>query len=197
VYLQTRVLEQYIVIGGVLLCFTPLFFSSIIPFVVPIACYLIAWKTFGISPKYIRFSSQIETIVLLSILNVCTFLAIFDPFEIVRFPIESYLYFITLELLIRTVLFEFMRRKGFNKTIPLVFVNVLYVCCGLFYTYHFVEFLLLPLLMMGISVIFHSVLIIKQQRLWWHLLMSIVLTFCMVSDNLQKILSNFLSFFFA
>lgn len=196
-YLQTRVLEQYIVIGGVLLCFTPLFFSSITPFVVPIASYLLAWITFGISPKYIRFSSQIETTALLSILNVCSLLAIFDPFEIVPFPIESYLYFITLELLIRTVLFEFMRRKGFNKTIPLVFVNVLYVCCGLFYTCHFVEFLLLPLLMMGISVLLYSLLIIKLQRLWWQLLISIILTFCMVSYDLQKILSNFLSFFFA
>lgn len=192
-YLQTRVLEQYIVIGGVLLCFTPLFFSSITPFVVPIACYLLAWITFGVSPKYIRFTSKIETILLVTVLNVCCFWAIFDPFEIVRFPIESYLYFLSLELLIRTVLFEFMIRKGFDKTIPLVFVNVLFVCCGLFYTYQSFDLLFAPLLMISVSVILHSVLIYKNLGLWWQLLMSIVLTFCLTSYDLQKILTNILS----
>jgi hypothetical protein len=196
VYLQTRVLEQYIVIGGVLLCFTPLFFSSITPFVVPIACYLLAWITFGISPKYIRFSSQIETIVLLSILYVCTFLAIFDPFEIVGFPLAIFLYLISLELLLRTVLFEFMIRKGFQKTIPLIFVNVLYVFCGFFYTYRYFENFFVPLLLMSISVVLYSILIVTSQRLWWQLLMSILLTFCFIYFDVQRLLTVVLSYLF-
>jgi len=195
VYLQTRVLEHYIIIGGVLLCFTPLFFYSFTPFLVPIVCCLIALLTFGISPNYIRFTSQFETLTLLSILTIATFIATVSAFEFVRLAIDVYLYYISLELLLRTLLFEFMKRKGFLNVIPLIFVQVLYCCCAMaFFLKHF-DLTVIPLIILGISVFCSSVLLRKGSRLWWQLILSVLTAFCLYSYEFHTLL-NIVIFYF-
>lgn len=194
-YLQTRVFEHYIIIGGVLLCFTPLFFSSVTPFVVPIVCCIIAWITFGISPNYIRFSSQFETITLLSILTIATFIATVDAFEFVRLPIDLYLFYISLELLLRTLLFEFMKRKGFRNIIPLIFVQVLYCCCAITYFLELFNVTVIPLLILGISVLFSSVLLLKRCSLWWQLVLSILISYSLYSYEFHSLLNTVILYF--
>ncbi|MBL8005578.1 MAG: hypothetical protein JNL36_10825 [Candidatus Kapabacteria bacterium] len=194
-YLQTRVVEQYIIIGGVLLCFTPLFFYSVTPFVVPIVCCIIAWITFGISPNYIRFSSQFETITLLSILTVATFIAVVDPVQTVRLPIDVYLYYISLELILRTLLFEFMKRKGFRNVIPLIFVQVLYCCFAITYFLEHFDITVIPLIILGISVLFSSVLLLKRCTLWWQLVLSILISYSLYSYEFHSLLNTVILFF--
>lgn len=194
-YLQTRVFEHYFIIGGVLLCFTPLFFYSVTPFLVPIVCCLIAWITFGISPNYIRFTSQFETITLLSILTIATFIATVDAFEFVRLPIDVYLYYISLELLLRTLLFEFMKRKGFRNVIPLIFVQVLYCCCAMAYYLKHFGLTEIPLFILGISVFFSSVLLLKRCSLWWQLVLSILISYSLYSYEFYSLLHTVILFF--
>lgn len=200
-YLQTRVFEQYIVIGGVLLllCFTPLFFLyyALTPFVVLIVCGLLAWLTFGISHHYIRLSSKIETLVLLSLLTLGSVLAMFHSFSIVQLPFEFYLYFLSLEIFLRIVLFEFMIRKGFKKTIPCIFVNILYSICCFVFTFPLFGNFPASLILLSISIVFHTVFIQTNERLWWQILMSLLLSYCFLSYDVQLSLTNVLSYFFS
>lgn len=195
-YIQTRVLEHYLVIGGVVLCFTPLFFSMFIPAVVMYVLLVLGLISFTISPKYLRFSSNSETGVLLGLITLCNVISFVAPHCFTVFPLAPLMFFIVIEIAIRNLLFEFMIRKGFHHTIPIIFVQVLYILCSLFFYNQFFALSVTTLFFLSISVIGSSVILFKKYSFWWQIFLAIVTVYGLFTYKVHQLFEMIVYFIF-
>jgi len=187
VYIFTRTKEHLFVVLGILLSFIPLVYSFALPILTLYTGLLLLVFSNAFTASYFRIRQKLGSVLLGSLFVITAFLEIFLPSNFLFLSVV--LYFLSIEITIRTICFEFMVRKGFRKTIPLIFVNVLYGCCSLLYFVQFFELTILPILLLSFSMTFSSVILVKNSSLLWQLLLAFITTICMFSYEFHKLLT--------